>query len=70
MADSELLNVLEIDRQARNPGQIQTDDLWLLKDIDFKRDWDYVYPTLYADSSLALKNSLIQDIKNFEVLFK
>lgn len=69
MADSELLNVLEIDRQARNPGQIQTDDLWLLKDIDFKRDWDYVYPTLYADSSLALKNSLIQDIKNFEVLF-
>jgi hypothetical protein len=67
-----LSNILQADNQARNMlVQKSSDnyDLATLNHINFSRDWDYVFPTIYSESTQELKNNRIKDIDSFQNKF-
>lgn len=75
MSKLEVKKTLEVDQKYRNLSNTNINssdksDLWLLKQINFNKDWDYSLPTIYTKSKVNLRNSMIKDINHFNVLFR
>ena len=70
MSKQEVFDVLETDIQFRNLNNLDSlEDLWLIDDIDFTKDWDYSLPTIHSDRTVSIRNNLIRDLNQFQALF-
>ena len=70
MSKQEVFDVLETDIQSRDWKNLDSfEDLWLINDIDFTKDWDYSLPTIHSTQTISLRNNLIRDLNQFQALF-